>query len=174
MSDRKERNQPAKPRKKASPGSQSPTQAAVAMLTREQKQLLNARNKVVAETVLEEIRMVSSAMHVAANYYSAHDAPSLDLKLKDPVELSPPNEKGGLAARYEWSVSGTHGDEVTLTISAVFIINFVIPIGSSPEAYERFITRLGKMGSYPYFRAHVSMMSDAASAGLPPLPIIRG
>ena len=81
----------------------------------------------------------------------------------------------GVVGVCEWLFRGTRDDdkhEAMFTVRARYLVHY-----SRVEADEgvaiAFLTDVGRMAIYPYFRAHVAVVTGAGGLVLPPLPTIN-
>lgn len=79
---------------------------------------------------------------------------------------------GNASCVWNWSTEAMVGKTKLLSISASYMIIYVGIEDCNEEAVKRFLKRVGRFATYPYFRAHVSQISWESSANLPLMPTI--
>lgn len=83
------------------------------------------------------------------------------------------NEKDGVAkCTWIWSLTATLDDTPSIIILASYEVYYSNLLECDGDAVARFMKRVGRFATYPYFRAHVSQISWESSTNLPLLPTI--
>jgi hypothetical protein len=83
------------------------------------------------------------------------------------------NPKTGRAScEWNWGISVTHDRKKTLSIEVVYLLIYTGLQNCNEEHVIRYMQRVGRFATYPYFRAHVSQLNWEAGANLPMLPTI--
>lgn len=82
------------------------------------------------------------------------------------------SDEGIAGCVWKWNVAGRIKNRKALTIEAHYSIYYSGLADCDEEAVERFLKRVGRFATYPYFRTHVSQISWESGADLPILPII--
>lgn len=75
----------------------------------------------------------------------------------------------------EWLFRGTRDDEARnamFVVKARYLVHYS-RVEEEEGAAIAFLTDVGRMAVYPYFRAHVAMVTGAGGLVLPPLPTIN-
>ena len=131
-------------------------------------------NKVARAAKLEGLVLTGSDFIIHPNYYSptAENGAvsfSYDASVDDEIF----DAKSGLAScAWTWTVEGKLDDEIVVRVRATYRIFYSELTDCEETAVKRFMNRVGRFATYPYFRAHVSQTSWESSAQLPLLPTI--
>jgi hypothetical protein len=81
-------------------------------------------------------------------------------------------EKGQALCEWKWEISITKKRKKTLYIYVSYHLLYGGLENCDQDQVIRYMKRVGRFASYPYFRAHVSQLNWAAGVDLPPLPTI--
>lgn len=144
-------------------------------------------NQVVKSARLARIFMTGAEFKSEPAYFNNGDSGSFEHNLDHELAvIENDTDAGRIAAILQWKVFVTerpaNGSEKSeseleaspiLSIEASYLIAYDQIEGGSENAMEHFMNRVGKMATYPYFRAHVSHINGEAEASLPLLPILR-
>ena len=87
--------------------------------------------------------------------------------------MSYESEEGGLLGQFEWKANVTRDDTEVLTISGTYLIAYQCDQGLDEQATTRFVDRVGRFATFPYFRALVGFYSTASSIDIPILPVLK-
>ena len=134
-----------------------------------------AYNQVARAAKLQAIMLTSSKFLLRPEFLASGGAKGgqTNLSYGSTVHnISFNKEEGAASCDWKWSVTGTNKRKRTLSVEAVYIVIYDNLGGCEPEAVERFLRRVARFASYPYFRAHVSQISWESGANLPILPTI--
>jgi hypothetical protein len=82
------------------------------------------------------------------------------------------SDKGRATCRWTWGIKVRDKRKITLSIEVVYLIIYDRLTNSDPEQVIRYMHRVGRFASYPYFRAHVSQINWESGINLPILPTI--
>lgn len=82
------------------------------------------------------------------------------------------SERGVASCEWSWSVSARTGRRKTLSVEAVYLVIYDGLTDCDSDAAGRFLRRVARFATYPYFRAHVSQKSWESGANIPILPTI--
>ncbi|WP_366655616.1 hypothetical protein [Fodinicurvata sp. EGI_FJ10296] len=144
-------------------------------------------NRVVKSARLARIFMTGSEFKSEPAYFNHGDSGSFDHNLDHELTvIDNDTDAGRIAAILQWKVfvteRATKGSEKSksesdaspvLSIEARYLIAYDQIEDGSEDAMKHFMEKVGKMATYPYFRAHVSHINGEAEASLPLLPILR-
>lgn len=81
-------------------------------------------------------------------------------------------ESGSLYGIFSFEVVCRQSRKKVLTVSATYLTNYRIEGGSDETAYMLFLERVGKIATYPYFRALFATLTSQAGLLMQPLPIM--
>jgi hypothetical protein len=82
------------------------------------------------------------------------------------------SEAGAAGCHWNWSVHARRGRKKLLTIEATYLLLYEQLTECEEPAVLRYLERVGRFATYPYFRTHVSQLSWESSTNLPLLPTI--
>jgi hypothetical protein len=131
-------------------------------------------NKVARSAKLAGITLLRSNFGVELDYFSSpgkSDAPKPKYGSAFGKQRFNP-KTGNAACEWTWTVSFRRNRKRVLFIDAVYLLVYVGLEDCIEEAVYRYMRRVGRFASYPYFRAHVSQLSWASNTSLPLLPTI--
>lgn len=133
-----------------------------------------AYNKVARAAKLQAILLTESRFKVSPDFFVARQkGEEPNLRYSSAIATVMFDDEAGIAScEWKWAVVGKTKGKKTLSIEAVYFILYDDLIGCDAEAAKRFLRRVGRFASYPYFRAHVSQTSWESGANLPILPTI--
>lgn len=83
------------------------------------------------------------------------------------------SENGGLLGQCEWKANVTRDDTEAVTISGTYLIAYQCDQALDEQATTRFVERVGRFATFPYFRALVGFYSTASSIDVPILPVLK-
>jgi hypothetical protein len=131
-------------------------------------------NRVARKAKLVGLTLKSSNFFCSSEYFTAKDSetpPKLGYssKMFDPAFS---DERGVAKCEWKWCVSARAGRKKVLTIESTYLLIYENLEECEAAAVNRFMLRVGRFASYPYFRAHVSQISWESAAELPILPTI--
>jgi hypothetical protein len=135
----------------------------------------DAYNKVARSAKLRGIMLIRSNFFVLEEFLarqrSEDEKPSLSYgsSIKN---VAFDAEKGIVSCEWTWNVTGRTGRKKSLFIQAVYLVFYDELIGCDPKAVDRFLRRVSRFATYPYFRAHVSQTNWESGAKLPIMPTI--
>lgn len=81
-------------------------------------------------------------------------------------------ESGRATCEWKWRINVREKRKRTLTIEVVYLLMYGGLKDFSEKNVVRYMRRVGRFASYPYFRAHVSQLNWEAGTNLPILPTI--
>jgi hypothetical protein len=81
-------------------------------------------------------------------------------------------ERGRATCEWKWEIKVSDKRKTTLSIDVVYLIMYSGLENCSEDNVIRYMRRVGRFASYPYFRAHVSQLNWEAGTNLPILPTI--
>ena len=155
------------------------TKATTAKVRPEVKSDVEAYNKVVAEAELHDIRLLELRFKVKPEYYGCLKDESEGKKKIERsyetefVELSYDSDQRTLGGQFIWSVDATIGRKKLLTLSATLFVFYSKVPDVSEEVLEKYVNRVGRFATYPYFRGLVARMSWESQADLPIMPVLK-
>ena len=79
---------------------------------------------------------------------------------------------GQAGCEWKWAITLTHERKKLLSIEVVYLIAYDGLKDCDEQQVVRFLRRVGRFATYPYFRAHVSQLNWEARLDLPILPTI--
>ncbi len=91
------------------------------------------------------------------------------------VEQEHRADEGAVVGVCEWLFRGTRDNEAReamFVVKARYLVHYS-RVDADEGAAIAFLTDVGRMAVYPYFRAHVAMVTGAGGLVLPPLPTIN-
>lgn len=133
-----------------------------------------AYNKVARAAKLRRISLLRSDFFVLPEYFAAKaNNRSLSSRYTAGFGEHHVDSKGGLAScEWEWGIKIIDKRKATLSIDVAYVVVY----GGIEECIEeqviRYMRRVGRFATYPYFRAHVSQLSWESGVNLPILPTI--
>ncbi|TDK35212.1 hypothetical protein E2F50_13215 [Rhizobium deserti] len=136
-------------------------------------------NGLVRDAELIDIRLVDFKFNVKPQYFSAlRDEAEGKKRLVRGFEgfmsdLFHEAEVGTLGGQFDWVTEVKVAKKRLLKIEARYLVVYGNVPEVSDEAKERYIQRVGKFATYPYFRSLVSQISWEAKAELPIMPVLK-
>ena len=136
-------------------------------------------NRVVKTVSLQDIRLLSSSFEIEAEYFEALDDAQTEeeaLELSFGSELSLVSyeaEDGVLFGQFEWNAHAERDEKQILDIRATYLIVYDCDEGLNEDAAKKFVARVGRFATFPYFRTLVGFYSTESSTGLPILPVLK-
>jgi len=141
---------------------------------KEAKFATEAYNKVARSASLDGIMLVKAAFNIKPAFYKSVESekrPSLSYSSEMSNDVF--DDSTGIAGCvWTWNVEAKQGKSTTLSIEASYRILYKVDAECDPAAVRRYLARVSRFATYPYFRAHVSQISWESSAGLPVMPTI--
>lgn len=133
---------------------------------------------VAEQALLGRLHLVSSTFRVRPTFF-ATDTLTLRLSTTWSNESYDAQRTFGIC---EWACHVYEGgaaenqkhpkEETLLSSGAQYVIEYD-NVGMDGEAATAYLRDVGRMATYPYFRAHVAMLQSASNVVLPPLPPIN-
>ena len=131
-------------------------------------------NKVARAAKLRRIMLLRSNFAVQLDYFAVMD------KEGAPKPTYGGNfanqtfdvKAGRASCEWTWTISARQNRRRLLSIEVTYLIVYAGLEGCIEEAVVRYLRRVGRFASYPYFRAHVSQLNWESGANLPILPTI--
>lgn len=143
----------------------------------EREAATKAYDQVVASARMVDVRLLKYDFEVKPEYYASRLGTANEgVQLSYDHEFASINyyaDDGLLIGEIHWAVSGKLGRKTPLKIKAVYMIVYANVPDVGIQHSGEFMKRVGRMASYPYFRAFVAQTSWASQADLPTLPILR-
>lgn len=134
---------------------------------------LRKYNHVVDSAELVSVQLIKSHFEVKPEFFSFADARK-NLGYDAEFESVDYSEDRGVAMAFlRFSVDSKKGKRKLLACSASYLILYDNLTGCDRGAVEAFVRRVATFACYPYFRSHFAGLDWAATARLPPLPILR-
>jgi hypothetical protein len=134
-----------------------------------------AYNKVARAAKLEGLILEKASFNVGRGFFKtrAKDASILKYAYESACADVQFNKKDGVAScSWTWGVDATIRKKNVLLISATYQVFYSNLLECEEVAVTRFLQRVGRFATYPYFRAHVSQVSWESGTNLPLLPTI--
>ena len=134
---------------------------------------------VVKSAELKDIKLLSSSFVVELAFFRDNEGkPVADEPMKltygcEPPDVSYEPADGGLLGQFEWTANAIRDDTEVLKISGSYVIAYQCDQGLDEQATTRFVERVGRFATFPYFRALVGFYSTASSIDIPILPVLR-
>ena len=132
-------------------------------------------NEVVAKAELAFIRLIDLNFKVDSGYLPANEGDQKDFRSFDGKMLnffySP--DKGLAAGTFKWSVTIRRNRKIVVKHFATYRVLYVGVTELKEESVKKYVERVGKIASFPYFRALTSHLDVEAGTRLPPLPVLR-
>jgi hypothetical protein len=131
-------------------------------------------NAVARAAKLRRIALYHSNFTVKPDYFESlrrEDAPKPQYR-GDFGEHFFDEERGQAGCQWKWGIIVRDGRKTTLSIDVVYLILYGGLEKCDKEQVVRYMRRVGRFASYPYFRAHVSQLNWESGADLPVLPTI--
>ena len=153
--------------------SKDKTQRASAAQARE------AYANVVKSAELRDIKLLASSFVVETALFEYEEGEAVsDESLALTYGCEPPNVSyeptdGGLLGQFEWRANAIRDGTEVLTISGTYVIAYRCGQGLDEKATARFVERVGRFATFPYFRALVGYYSTASSIEIPILPVLK-
>jgi hypothetical protein len=128
-------------------------------------------NFVATNSSLLAVQLVHSSFRIRPSYFTQGKKAKLDLD--DQIMSCNYEEQSGIGNTIVHFVIKSHRGKVELYyFGAEFLVIYRVPDGSNRGAAEAFCSNVGRMASYPYFRAIAAHVSSLANAELPVLPVL--
>lgn len=133
---------------------------------------LDAYNAVVDAAELVGIALTRASFESQPEYFIDREKHELSFGCK--ISAHKYDSKIGMVATlFEWNISARKGSDENLRIVCVYEITYEGLTDKVDEAVGAFVARVGRIATYPYFRAMVSHIAWESGAELPMLPVIR-
>ena len=132
-------------------------------------------NQVARNANLRAIALTGSRFNVTREFLNVRQSDGGEVKLKygSSIEGTAFHENDGMAScTWQWEVAAKIGRKKALSIQATYLAFYGGLSGCDEEAVVRFLHRVAKFATYPYFRAHVSHVSWESGLDLPIMPVI--
>ena len=136
-------------------------------------------NRVVKSVSLHDIRLLSSSFDLEAAYFEILESAktndeSLELIFASELSLvSYEEDSRVLIGQFDWNAKAEKEENQILNIRATYLIIYDSEEELDEEAARRFVARVGRFATFPYFRTLVGFYSTASSTGLPILPVLK-
>lgn len=139
--------------------------------------LAEAYNKVAKAAKLQLIMLTESSFTMqpefVANKSKLEDGKKYKLSFGSSIANSVYKADSGLAScEWTWTVTAKAEKRKALSIQATYYILYDDVVDCEADAVNRYLRRVARFATYPYFRAHVSQVSWESGADLPILPTI--
>ena len=135
--------------------------------------------KVVRSAVLQDIKLVSSSFVVEMAYFEDGEIGHADDERlnysygSEQPMVAYDSTDGGLLGQFDWKVIVTRDDTEVLTIRATYVAAYQCDEGLDEKATAKFVERVGRFATFPYFRALVGFYGTASSIEIPILPVLK-
>ena len=145
----------------------------------EETEVQKAYAKVVRSAELQDIKLLSSSFGVEMAYFEDGEIGHADgEKLNYSYACEQPMvayeaTDGGLLGQFDWKVIVARDDTEVLTIRATYVAAYQCDEGLDEKATTKFVERVGRFATFPYFRALVGFYSNASSIEIPILPVLK-
>lgn len=136
-------------------------------------------NNLVHEAELTDIRLVDLKFNAKPAYFAALRGENeggkalvraFDGKMSD---IFYDKELSTLGGQFDWVTEVKVGGKKLLKVEARYLVVYG-NVPSAPEkTRERYIQRVGKFATYPYYRALVSQISWESKTELPVMPVLK-
>ena len=133
-----------------------------------------AYNAVARAAKLRRISLYHSNFTVKPDYFGSQrkeDAPKPRFR-GDFGDHYYDKETGQAGCEWKWGIVVREGRKTLLSIDVVYFILYAGLENRDADQVTRFLRRVGRFASYPYFRAHVSQLNWESGANLAILPTI--
>lgn len=137
-------------------------------------------NALVRECELSDIRLVNLKFDTKPAYFSAIRAETegngqlvraFDGQMSD---IFYDEETQTLGGQFDWSTEVRSGKKKLLKVEARYLVVYGnVPDVAAAETRERYIQRVGKFATYPYYRSLVSQISWGSKTDLPIMPVLK-
>lgn len=136
---------------------------------------VDSYNEVVAKAELAFIRLTDLSFKVDSGFLPANegdqkDSRTFDGKLLDFLYSS---DKGLAAGIFKWSVTIRRNRKIVVRHFATYRVLYEGVTDLKEESVRKYVERVGRIASFPYFRALTSHLDVEAGTRLPPLPVLR-
>lgn len=145
--------------------------------------------KIAGSAQLRYVSMVTSRSFVHPEYFLVSCGDAQDLKYifeGMPLEVHFDKEESDARGMFHWRAlasipgpdsTGGEGDSGSenhlVSIEATYVIYYKCIDSFDDDAVRDFIKTIGRMTTYPFFRAHVSRIAWDSGVDMPILPMIR-
>jgi preprotein translocase subunit SecB len=130
-----------------------------------------AYNAVINRTTLRGIWMMDSRFDMKPQALDG-GGPTLRHSVETNVEEVIAGGDGTLHGFLRFIAYSRHGRQRVISVSARYFVSYHVDGGCTQDMANLFISRVGRLAAYPYFRALVSSLVSQAGAQVPPLPIM--
>ena len=134
-------------------------------------------NKVARAAKLEGLVLIGSSFEAKAkpNFLSERKPDDSNVKYTFNSKASDfafDDADGVAKCAWMWTLAAIIDEEESISITATYHVFYSNLVDCDLDAITRFMKRVGRFATYPYFRAHVSQISWESSTNLPLLPTI--
>lgn len=138
-----------------------------------------AYNGLVHDAELIDLRLVDLKFNVRPEYFAAlrDEAEgkrslvrAFDGKMSDIFYESEAQTLGG---QFDWATHVLIGKKKLLKVEARFLVVYGNVPEVAAETRERYIQKVGKFATYPYYRSLVSQLSWESKGDLPTMPVLK-
>lgn len=136
-------------------------------------------NGLVRDAELADIRLVDLKFNVKPEYFAglrdeAEGKKALTRAFDSTIsDLFHEEEARTIGGQFDWVTEVRSGKKKLLRIEARFLVVYGNVPEVSHEAKERYIQRVGRFATYPYFRSLVSQLAWESKAELPIMPVLK-
>lgn len=136
-------------------------------------------NNVVASAELGDIRLLDVRYSVRPEYFSALDKErtgegSLRRGFEGHlVDVRYDEDRKVLGGQFDWTTKVTHSRKRLLFCEAKYFVVYGNVPSIDMSIAEKYLLRVGRFATYPYFRSLISQLSWESQADLPILPILK-
>ena len=132
----------------------------------------NTYNSLVSRAHLRSIRMTASRFDMKPEALDLDPDAGRNNVSGGAVETFLEPESGSLYGVFAFEVVCRQGRKRVLSVSATYLVSYIIEGECDAAACELFVERVGKIACYPYFRGLVAALTAQASLVMRPLPVM--
>lgn len=126
---------------------------------------------VVEHAELSSINLIHSEFNVEQEYFSDGDGRAFDFSSKlEGYEYI--KDDGFAYGVFTWIAEVKDIETIFLSIKASYMIAYENMNDANEYAVREFVRRVGRVATYPYFRAHTANLSWESNTNIPIMPVI--
>ena len=131
-------------------------------------------NKAARSAKLQGINLIRCSFASTPEFFRVRrEGSELDLRYGCTTDTAAFLKDEGIGSlEWKWSVTVFDGKKKTLSVQATYLVIYDNFVECEEDSVKRFMSRVGRFASYPYFRSHVSQISWESGTSLPILPVI--
>lgn len=130
-------------------------------------------NEVVSAATIRDIRLVGAKLDFKPE---AIDATSQEWNFDVTDQLDSwgcDNQRAQLSGVHSFIASLMVGKRKVLSVECRYLTNFRLTGVCDEDAGRHYVSRVGRMAAYPYFRATFATLTQQSGIALPPLPVLN-